>query len=140
MYDSFAAVTRGRVELARLSKGTLSDLSHVLEDVLLDSRMPGVVLTGFQVDGNWTSELTRYQHLELPPASGLRQEWFILVQAEQFSCVLFGVDRPDPDVDMPIDEMDRLFDATWTFEPDIIGELSDLVMQAARASDPASSD
>ena len=165
MYDSFAAVTRGRVALARLSKGTLSDLSHVLEDVLLEGRMPGVVLTGFQVDGNWTSELTRYQHLVepdartvavfatgdlgdtgevigfgLPSGSGLRQEWFILVQAEQFSCALFGVDRPDPDVDLPIDEMDRLFDATWTFEPDIIGELSDLVLRVARASDPASCD
>ena len=165
MYDSFAAVTRDRVELARLSKATLKDLSHVLEDVLLDSRMPGVVLTGFQVDGNWMSELTRYQRLvepdartvavfsmgdlgdtgevigfELPAASGLRQEWFIVVQAEQFSCALFGVDRPDPDVDLPIDEMDRLFDATWTFEPDIIGELSDLVLGVARTSDPASSD
>ena len=53
---------------------------------------------------------------------------------------MFGVDRPDPDVDLPIDEMDRLFDATWTFEPDIIGELSDLVLGVARTSDPASSD
>ena len=70
----------------------------------------------------------------------MRQEWFIVVQAEQFSCALFGVDRPDPDVDLPIDEMDRLFDATWTFEPDIIGELSDLVLGVARTSDPASSD
>jgi len=165
MYDSFAAVTRGRVELARLSKGTLSDLSHVLEGVLLDGRMPGVVLTGFQVDGNWSAELTRYQRLgepdvrtvavfatgdlgdtgevigfELPAASGLRQEWFIVVQAEHFSCALFGVDRPEPDVEMPIDEMDRLFDATWTFEPGIIGELSDLVLRVARTSDPAGSD
>lgn len=161
MYDSFAAVTRDRVELARLSKGTLSDLSHVLEDMLLDSGMPAVVLTGFQVDGNWAAELTRYQRLvepdartvavfatgdlgdtgevigfELPAASGLRQEWFIVVQAEQFSCALFGVDRPDPGADLPIDEMDRLFDATWTFEPDLIGELSDLVLAVARASDP----
>ena len=165
MYDSFAAVTQGRIELARLSKATLSDLSHVLEDVLLDSRMPGVVLTGFQVDGNWTSELTRYQRLvepdartvavfamgdlgdtgevigfELPAASGLRQEWFIVVQAEDFSCALFGVDRPEPDAELPIDEMDRLFDATWTFEPDIIGELSDLVLRVARTSDPASAE
>lgn len=163
MYDSFAAVTRDRVELARLSKGTLSDLSHVLEDVLLDSRMPGVVLTGFQVDGNWAAELTRYRRLvepdartvavfatgdlgdtgeviefDLPAARGLRQEWFIVVQAEEFSCALFGVDRPDPDVDLPIDEMDWLFDATWTFEPGIIGELSDLVLGVARTSDPES--
>lgn len=165
MYDSFAAVTRDRVELARLSKGTLSDLSHVLEDMLLDSAMPGVVLTGFQVDGNWAAELTRYQRLvepdartvavfatgdigdtgevigfELPPASGLRQEWFIVVQAEQFSCALFGVDRPDPGVDLPIVEMDRLFDATWTFDPEVIGELSDLVLRVARVADPASSE
>lgn len=164
MYDSFAAVTRDRVELARLSKGTLSDLSHVLEDMLLDSAMPGVVLTGFQVDGNWAAELTRYQRLvepdartvavfatgelgdtgevigfELPPGSGLRQEWFIVVQAEKFSCALFGVDRPDPGIDLPIDEMDRLFDATWTFDPEIIGELSKLVLGVAGVSDPAGS-
>lgn len=165
MYDSFAAVTVGRVELARLSKATLSDLSHVLEDVLLESLMPGVVLTGFQVDGNWAAELTRYQRLvepdgrtvavfatgelgdtgeiigfALPESSGLRQEWFIVVQAEQFSCALFGVDRPDRGVELPVDEMDRLFDATWTFDPVVIGELSQLVLQVARNSDAASSD
>ena len=165
MYDSFAAVTRDRVELARLSKATLSDLSHVLENMLLDSGMPGVVLTGFQVDGNWMSELNRYQRLvepdartvavfasgeltdtgsvmgfELPAASGLRQEWFIVVQAEQFSCALFGVDNPDPGAELPIDEMDRLFDATWTFEPDIVGELSQLVLGVARMTDPDGAD
>lgn len=162
MYDSFAAVTQGRVELARLSKGTLTDLSHVLENMLLESDMPGVVLTGFQVGANWNAEVTRYQRLvepdartvavfangalgdtgevigfALPPSSGLRQEWFIVVQAEQFSCSLFGVDRPDVGVDLPIVEMDRLFDATWTFDPVIIGELSDLVLRVARISNPA---
>jgi signal transduction histidine kinase len=167
MFDSFAAVTRDRVELVRLSKATLIDLSHVLEDELLESRIPSVVLTGFQVAANWTAELQRYRRLvepdartvavfatgdlgdtgevigfDLPSASGLRQEWFIVVQAEPFSCALFGVDRPDPDPDpdLPIDEMERLFDATWTFEPGIIGELSHLVLRVARTSDPASSD
>ena len=76
-YDSFAAVTRDRVELARLSTATSSDLSHVLEDVLLDSRMPGVVLTGFQVDGNWMAELTRCQRLVEPDARSLPSVWHL---------------------------------------------------------------
>lgn len=159
MAESFAGVAGERLLRAKLSKATLTDLSHVVENIVLDHDLRGVVMTGFQTGRNWNAELARYERLVLPSArrvavfsdgnlaglgeihgfrlreqSGLRQEWFIIVVTEEFSCALFGMDNPDEAV--PSEEMDRIFDAAWTFEPALIGEFCDLVLAEAAATDP----
>lgn len=165
MFDSFAAVAGDRLELSRLSKATLIDLSHVLEDLFLDDDLPGVVMTGFQSSRNWRSEVRRYERLAgnddravaiftndrlalagrvlgftLAEDSGMRQEWFIIALTETFSCALFGVDNGIADPATPFEEMDRLFDATWTFDPTVISDLCDLVLAEAATGDPQRAD
>ena len=159
MSGLFGAAVEGRLEMARLSKATLTELSHVLENMILEFDLPATVLTGFQTTRNWTSELARYERLVQPQgrsvavfASGnlgdtgsvlgfevaedspLTQEWFIIVLTDQFSAALFGEDNPD-DVP-PYEEMDRVFDAAWTFDPQLVGELCDVLVAEVRRGHP----
>lgn len=160
LFESFRSVAGDRVKLVRLSKATLADLSHVLEDLLVERNLSGVVLTGFQQGKNWLAELERYESLAtesdrtvavftddalpstmpsfgflLPKESGLRQEWFILAQTPECACAMFGVDHPESEAPV-IEEMDRVFDATWTFAPDVVSDLAALVVDVAERTDP----
>ncbi|MFP5309572.1 MAG: DICT sensory domain-containing protein, partial [Actinomycetes bacterium] len=159
MFASLRDVAGQRVEYARLSKATLADLSHVLEDIVEDRDRRSLVLTGFQVGRNWVAEMERYERLGagerrsvavftdaalpdavrvepflLREASGLRQEWFVLTLTEEFSCALFGIDHPE--LGDPVEEMDRVFDAAWTFDPELVRELVEVVLREAQSSDP----
>lgn len=146
MHGSFTAATAGQLAVVQLSKATLTDLSHVLEDLLLEDDLPGVVVAGFQASRHWTAERERYERLvaledrtvavftadapadhpqvlgfALDDISGLRSEWFVLVVTGRFCGALLGVDQPPGSE--PVEEMDRPFDATWTFAPEVIGPL-----------------
>ncbi len=159
MAGLFAEAVAGRLELARLSKATLTELSHVLENMLIEFDLPATVLTGFQVSRNWEAELARYERLVSPAArrvavfasgnlgdtgnvlgfrldedSRLTQEWFIIVLCDEFSVALFGEDNPR-DVP-PHEEMDRVFDAAWTFDPAIVTDLCDVLMREVRRDHP----
>lgn len=159
MAGLFADTVAGRLELARLSKATLTELSHVLENMLIEFDLPATVLTGFQVSRNWEAELARYERLVTPMArrvavfasgnlgdtgnvlgfqlderSRLTQEWFIIVLCDEFSVALFGEDNPD-DV-QPHEEMDRVFDAAWTFDPAIVADLCNVLIEQVRSDHP----
>lgn len=163
MAGLFADAVAGRLELARLSKATLTELSHVLENMLIEFDLPATVLTGFQVSRNWVSELARYERLVSPTArsvavfasgnlgdtgnvlgfrlderSRLTQEWFIIVLSTEFSVALFGEDNPG-DVP-PAEEMDRVFDAAWTFDPAIVRNLCDVLLHEVRRDHPDRAD
>ena len=159
MAGLFTDAVRGRLELARLSKATLTELSHVLENMIIEFDLPATVLTGFQVSRNWTAELARYERLVAPKArqvavfasgnlgdtgnvlgfrldegSRLTQEWFIIVLCDEFSVALFGEDNPS-DVP-PHEEMDRVFDAAWTFDPAIVTDLCEVLQREVTGEQP----
>lgn len=145
VFRSFLEVAGQRISPSTLSKATLTDLSHTLEDLVLVDDAPGTVLTGFQESQHWHAERVRYEALaagtqrsvavfaqgQLGQATAVRrfkldrshplaQEWFLFVLTERFSAALFGRELPDQD---PGEEMDRLFASVWTFDPAVIGDL-----------------
>lgn len=159
MAGLFGHALAGRIELAQLSKATLTELSHVLENMVIGHDLPATVLTGFQAARNWTAELARYERLVAPLArnvavfatgnlgdtgrvvgfrldedSRLRQEWFLIVLTPEFSVALFGEDNPD--LMAPAEEMDRVFDAAWTFDPAMVGVLCDTLVDEVRRTHP----
>lgn len=163
MAGLFGQTVAGRLALARLSKATLTELSHVLENMILDHELPATVLTGFQTSRNWAAELARYERMVQPKArnvavfaagnlgddsdvlrfvlderSRLTQEWFLIVLTDVFSVALFGEDNPE-DVP-PHEEMDRVFDAAWTFDPQLVGELCDVLVAEVRGDHPDRAD
>ena len=105
-----------------LSKATLTELSHVLENAVITHDLPGAVFTGFQESRHWFRELARYQRLVEPKArsvavfaagnldsisedgivrvrlaedSPLVEEWFLIVLTTGFSAALLG-EEVDP--------------------------------------------
>ena len=145
VFRSFLEVAGDRITPSTLSKATLTDLSHTLEDLVLVDDAPGTVLTGFQESQHWHAERLRYEALasgtqrsvavfargQLGQATAVRrfkldrshplaQEWFLFVLTERFSAALFGRELPDQD---PSEEMDRLFASVWTFDPLVISAL-----------------
>jgi len=122
------------------SKGTLTELSHVLENTVLEHRLRGAVFTGFQESGNWLQSLERYQRLVEPRArsvvvfaagnldtvddddilrvrlddgSPLREEWFLVVLTTDFCAVLLGEDTGEP----VEHEIERRFDTVLSLDP-----------------------
>ena len=63
VFRSFLEVAGGRITPSTLSKATLTDLSHTLEDLVLIDDAPGTVLTGFQESQHWHAERLRYEAL-----------------------------------------------------------------------------
>lgn len=123
------------------SKATLVDVSHTLEDCILQERLPSVIFTGFQESSHWREETQRYLKLAgvasqicifaggTPPVpeerhiavtlSGddpLRQEWFLLILTHHFTAVLCGQDNLAP----ADDERDRTFETFLSFHPETI--------------------
>jgi signal transduction histidine kinase len=130
-------------EPALLSKGTLTELSHILENAVIEHDLPGAVFTGFQDSGNWLRALDLYERLVAPKArsvavfargnvdslepdgivrvrleddSPLVEEWFLIVLTPRFSAALLGEDTGTS----AGGEADRLFESVWTFDPSLI--------------------
>lgn len=154
-YASFSEIAEGRVHTAALSKPTLVDLSHVLEDMVSELTSSGCVITGFQYASNWLSEVARYERLaqtsgrrvavftrdvvpaphrvvpyRIPVGSGLEQEWFILVRTPEFSCALFGLEDDGQSKD-DVSELDRTFESGWTFDPELVSAFCEIVVAQA---------
>ncbi len=123
----------------RLSKATLTELSHVLENAVIDHDLPGAVFTGFQRSGHWFRALRRYERLAQPRArsvavfaagnlgsdrdddivrvplaedSPLVEEWFLVILTTGFCAVLLGEDTGE----VHEDELDRTFETIWSFD------------------------
>ncbi|MEO7910392.1 MAG: ATP-binding protein [Roseiflexaceae bacterium] len=133
----------------RCTKATLVHLSHTLEDLVLREQLPALLFTGFQESSHWREETERYRALAaiaqqvcifaggtLPPESSakelhvilrgddpLRQEWFVVLLCAEFSALLCGQDRQAP----ASEEATRQFDTLWSFEPEVIERVLDLL-------------
>jgi rsbT co-antagonist protein RsbR len=133
----------------RCTKATLVHISHAIEDLVLRDRLPAVLFTGFQESSHWRKETERYRALasvaqqvcifaggQLPPESQaseihvtlrgedpLRQEWFLVLLSAQFAVVLCGQDRQ---VDAR-SEATRQFDTLWSFRPDVVNQVLDML-------------
>jgi DICT domain-containing protein len=146
------------LEPLRCSKATLVHLSHTLEDLVLTRHIPALLFTGFQESSHWREETERYRALAavaqqvcifaggtLPPESQaselhvtlrgddpLRQEWFVLLLSAEVSVLLCGQDRQ-----LPADEEAlRQFDTLWTFDPQILERVLDLLEQVVGSYRP----
>lgn len=135
--------------LLHCTKATLVHLSHTLEDLVLRQRIPALLFTGFQESSHWREETERYRALaeiaqqvcifaggSLPPESSaselhitlagddpLRQEWFLALLCPQFAVILCGQDRMLP----ATDEATRQFDTLWSFNPEVVNRVLDLL-------------
>ncbi len=135
------------VPITKLSKATLVNISHTLEDHVLRKQLDALLFTGFQESSYWHEETERYMALAnvarqvcifagqaLPPDSTanslhitldaddpLRQEWFLLILSSSFAVLLCGQDQQAP----YSDELDREFETFWTFEPNVINRALD---------------
>lgn len=129
------------IDVFKASKATLVDISHTLEDCILNDRLPAVIFTGFQESTYWREETARYLELTgiasqicifaggQPPVpeekhiavtlSGddpLRQEWFLLILTRPFSAVLCGQDNQ-----IVIEsEANRSFETMLSFDPQVV--------------------
>jgi signal transduction histidine kinase len=142
----------------RCTKATLVHLSHTLEDLVLREQIPALLFTGFQESSHWREETERYRALatiaqqvcifaggELPPESvasqlhvtlagddPLRQEWFLLLLCPTFAVLLCGQDRQ-----IATDsEATRQFDTLWSFAPEIISQVLDMLEQVVAGYRP----
>ena len=151
--------------VARASKGTMVATSHLIEELVASSPGPSVLLSGFQHGRNWAVERDRYLELaggheviavfagQAPPATwetehvGVRlnagdpltQEWFVVALGPEVAVTLCGLDAgaaPPSAADHVVDDSDRLFDAVWSFSPEVAHTALAVVADAVEASAP----
>jgi signal transduction histidine kinase len=147
----------------RLSKSTLTELSHVLENTVIAHDLPGAVFTGFQRSRHWYRELERYQRLVAPRARSvavfaagnldtmaeddivrvplaeddpLVEEWFLVVLTPAFTAVLVGEETGEVRDEDAGEELDRVFDTVWSLEPATVGAITAFLQAEVARIDP----
>ncbi len=139
-----------RFDKLRTTKATLVHISHTLEDLILRQKIPALLFTGFQESTHWREETRRYRELAgiaqqvcifgggtFPPESHaaqinvplaeddpLRQEWFVCILSDRFTVLLCGLDQHSSEDG---DEATREFLTLWTFEPQLVNDVLDLL-------------
>ncbi|MFW5933382.1 MAG: DICT sensory domain-containing protein [Actinomycetota bacterium] len=145
MFRSFLEISGDRVVPTTLSKATLDDLNHALEDLVRHEGGPGTLLVSVQDDPSWQLERARYESLptELAPLaattddrpaattsvhrfrldSGERsvQESFLIALTDRFSAAVFGRELVEQAV--PAEDMERRFVAVWTFDGTVVADV-----------------
>lgn len=160
VYRRLVTETQLGLRTHRLSKATLTEISHVLENAVIDHDLPGAVFTGFQRSAHWLRELRRYERLAQPRArsvavfaagnlgsertddivrvplaedSPLVEEWFIIILTTGFSAVLLGEDTGEEYAD----ELDRSFETVWSFDHHVVTTVARFVRDEVAAFDPS---
>lgn len=124
-------------------------MSHAIEDLVLTRDLPAMFFTGFQESSHWREETERYRaiasvaqqvcifaggklpeethasqvHVQLLGDDPLRQEWFLALLSKDVSVVLCGQDKQA----VCEDEANRQFATIWSFNPDLIARVLDLL-------------
>lgn len=143
-----------------LSKATLTELSHVLENTVIANDLPGAVFTGFQRSTNWFRELERYQRLVAPQARSvavfaagnldtmaeddivrvplaeddpLVEEWFLIVLTPGFCAALLGEETGQAHET----ELDRVFETVWSMDATTVEAIALHIRNEVARVDPA---
>ncbi|MBC8099627.1 MAG: hypothetical protein H7Y11_09305 [Armatimonadetes bacterium] len=151
LFDLLRDNLKVQLPTARFTKTTMVHISHTLEDIVLNERLPALMFTGFQASHYWAQEANHYQalaevagqvysfaghslaaddssktmYIELREDDLLRQEWFVLILSASFSVILCA---KDSQIDTT-DEAQREFDAFWSFEAYAINLVLDMMEQ-----------
>ncbi len=146
------------LSVIRCTKATLLHLSHTLEDLVLSRSIPALLFAGLQEYSHWRQERERYYTLAqaaqqiyvfagaplpleneadfiqvtLDPSDPLCQEWFLVILSEPFALVLCG---QEIQVEATNDAT-RQFDVIWSFEPDLVNQVLDLLEKVITAYQP----
>ena len=142
---SFLEAVGDRVVPTTVSKPTLTELCHALEELVVTEDLGGTLIAGFQHARFWAAERARYEAMTADPrrravvftADGsevatsvshlvvgadhpVAREWFVLTLNEAFSAVLFGreLTRSGEAVNSQ-----RSFLAAWSFDPEVVDDL-----------------
>ena len=142
---SFIEAVGERVVPTTVSKPTLTELCHALEDLVVTEDLAGTVIAGFQHARFWATERDRYEAMTADPrrravvftadeddiatsvsrvAVGtdhpLARAWFVVALNEAFSAALFGreLTRSGEAADGR-----RPFLAAWSFDPQVVDDL-----------------
>ena len=157
----YAGLRRRRADLvpSLLSKRTMMNLSHAIEDEFCARAEPGALFASFQqerfyrhAEQRWrdlsrTAEIAivfadfrrkrkpRGAPLELPvglsdPAS---REWTLVCDGEGYAACLAGLELPGQD---GVPDMERRFETLWSVEPDVVREASRVAVALASRSAP----
>ncbi len=158
LFNHIQDSTNDSLPIIRCTKRTLVHLSHALENIVLQDKIPALIFTGFQESSHWREETKRYEelsgvvkqicifagrslppeanarqlHIELADGDPMRQEWFLAILSEQFTVLLCGQDTLRP----AEEEATREFDTLWTFEPQFINPALDALEDAIRLYRP----
>jgi rsbT co-antagonist protein RsbR len=141
-----------------MPKASLVDISHLIEDIVINNKLKALVLTGFQESGYWDKESARYLQLagivtrvcvfaqgnlpledsssifvRLEDGDPLRQEWFLIVITTQFCCLLCGLDSQIAFES----EAERVFETFFSFDPEHINISLDILEEALVLRNPA---
>lgn len=155
---SFIEAVGERVAPTTVSKPTLTELCHALEDLVVTEDLAGTVIAGFQHARFWATERDRYEamtadprrravvftadeddvatsvsHLVVGADHPLAREWFVVALNEAFSAALFGRELTHSGEAL---DGQRLFLAAWSFDPQVVDDLLAVLSSALGAEVP----
>ncbi len=142
----------------QMRKGTLTALSHAIEDEFCSTSDRGRLLGGFQTMAffepaapRWT-EFARLsqgvtvfaehadgaapmppsiQHIPIATEARSRREWFVVCESTTMPVVMAGWEVPGQ---RPVGDMDRSFEVSWSLDPAVV---SDAIRVCRRIADGA---
>lgn len=149
LFDHLHAQLADKSLVFPTSKQTLIDLSHSIEDTVLNQQLSSLVFTCFQHERFWQPEEERYRQLarnaqqlcifipEVAPEpeehqlfitldrnDPLCQEWFVVVLTEQFAMILCNHELPTRTM-----EGQRVFETICSFEPTLVESGVDFLVE-----------
>jgi DICT domain-containing protein/CheY-like chemotaxis protein len=155
---SFLEAVDDRVLPTTVSKSTLTELCHALEDLVVADDLAGTVIAGFQRSRFWAVERERYavlvadprrsavvftadegeeapgvQRLVVGPDHPVAREWFVITLTSAFSAVLFGRELARSNDSAPAE---REFVTVWSCDASVVEDLLTVLSDALADSVP----
>lgn len=152
-----------KINLGVYYKNTLVSLCHALEDFILESNSPPLMITAFQRGKWYLQEAERYQALadkstkvvimacpdagfeehptskkpnvrlvSLKPDDPVAQEWHLVILSPTYTAMVLCQEISPEDygaAGVPTEDLERKFYGFWTFEPDLVQETVDLLIE-----------
>ncbi|HEX2914812.1 MAG TPA: DICT sensory domain-containing protein [Chloroflexia bacterium] len=113
-------------------KPTLTVLSHILEDEILESGLNPVIFTSFQDVRYYNYELERYRRLrsqaraltifgrDLPGEIFFDNDWFVVINEPRFKVALVSQEAAQNPHEQTSREKSRAFQGIWSYDPDVV--------------------